>query len=106
MPTRHRGSMILLSWLWLVACYQVPDLWATEYSSVCDGYWDVASTWDPSGIPGSNDACTVSHTVTVSTDVAVGTGAGTNAIIINPGAELRHITSGRTLAVNVQIVYA
>lgn len=52
MSTRHRGSMILLVWLWLLAGYEPHNVCATEYSSVCDGYWDVASTWEPIGDSG------------------------------------------------------
>lgn len=42
---------------------------ATNFESATDGNWTNSNTWSPRGVPGDNDAITISHVVNMDQDV-------------------------------------
>ena len=44
---------------------------ATSYESASDGDWSDSDTWSPAGVPGENDAISISHHVDMDEDVSI-----------------------------------
>lgn len=88
----------LLAYLLITAMFSLLAVqsWANTHTSVTSGNWNDASTWSPSGIPGSGDdvIITAGHTITVTANAAILTvtfnnsSSSTSHLIVNTGVTL------------------